>query len=59
MLLDTELSWALGRVLTILLLNLPLLLLWPVDHLVHGSLGGSVYTYANDMRMHAWVAILI
>ena len=33
--------------------ELPLLLLWPSDHLVHGSLGGSIYTYANDMRMHA------
>jgi len=43
-----------GRVLTpLFLLNLPLLLLWPGNHLVHGSLGGSVYTYANDMRMHA------
>ena len=58
LLLDTGLSWALGWVLTILLLNLPLLLLWPDDHLVHGSLGGGVYTYANDMRMHAWVEIL-
>ena len=51
-------SWALGRVLTILLLNLPLLLLWPGDHLVHGSFGGGVYTYAYDMRMHKWVATL-
>ena len=59
LLLDTGLSWALGRVLTpLFLLNLPLLLLWLGDHLVHGSLGGGVYTYANDMRMHAWVAIL-
>ena len=52
--LDTGLSWALGQVLTpLFLLNLPLLLLWLGDHLVHGSLGGGVYTYANDMRMHA------
>ena len=34
------------------------LLLWLGDHLVHGSLGGGVYTYANDMGMHTWVAIL-
>ena len=53
LLLDTGLSWTLGRVLTILLLNLPPLLLWPGDHLVHGSFGGGVYTYAYDMRMHA------
>ena len=59
LLLDTGLSWALGRVLTpLFLLNLPLLLLWLGDHLVHGSLGGGVYMYANDMRMHAWVEIL-
>jgi len=29
------------------------LLLWPGDHLVHGSFGGGIYTYAYDMRMHA------
>ena len=53
LLLDTGLSWALGRVLTSLLLNLPLLLLWPGDRLVHGSFSGGVYTYAYDIRMHA------
>ena len=53
LLLDTGLSWSWGRVLTILLRNLPLLLLWPGDHLVHGSFGGGVYTYTYDMRMHA------
>jgi len=56
--LNTGLNWDLGRVLVNLLLGLLLVLLWPGDHLVHGSLGGGVYTYANDMRMHAWVAIL-
>ena len=25
----------------------------PGNHLVHGSFGGGVYTYAYDMRMHA------
>ena len=58
LLLDTGLGWALGRLLTILLLNLPPLLLWPGDHLVHGSFGGGVYTYAYDMRNHKWVATL-
>ena len=59
LLLDTGLNWALGRVLTpLFLLNLPPLLLWPGDHLVHGSFGGGVYTYAYDMRMHKWVATL-
>ena len=44
--------WA-GVLTPLFLLNLPLLLLWLDDHLVHGSLGGGVYTYAHDMRMHA------
>ena len=49
-LLATGVDWASGRVLVIFLLGL----LWVLsDHLVYDSFGGSVYTYAYDMRMHA------
>ena len=54
LLLNTGVSWALGRLPTILLLwGLPLWPLWLRNHLIYDSLGGGVYTYAYDMRMYA------
>ena len=50
LLLDTGLSWALGRVLVNLLLGSLRLLLGLRNHLVHNLLYGGCYTYAYDMR---------
>ena len=53
LLLSARVNWALGRLLTILLLQgLPLWLLWLRNHLVHNFLRRCYYTYAYtyDMR---------
>ena len=53
LLLSTGVSWALGRLPTILLLQgLPMRLLWLRNHLVHNLLRCGCYTcaYAYDMR---------
>ena len=53
LLLNTRVSWALGRLLaTLLLRGLPLGLLWLRNHLVYDLLrrGCYTYAYAYDMR---------
>ena len=51
LLLSARVNWALGRLLTILLLQgLPQWLLWLRNHLVHHPLCRSCYTYAYNMR---------
>ena len=51
LLLSTRVSWALGRLPTILLLQgLPLRLIWLRNHLVNNLLRHGCYTYAYDMR---------
>ena len=51
LLLCTGVNWALGRVLTpLLLLGLLQRLLWLRNHLVHHLLCREYYTYAYDMR---------
>ena len=53
LLLSAMVNWALGWLLTILLLQgLPLWLLWLRNHLVHNLLrrGCYMYAYAYDMR---------
>ena len=54
LLLNTGVSWALGRLpVNLLLRGLPLQLLWFRNHLIYDLLRHGRYTYAYDMRMYA------
>ena len=56
LLLNTGVSWALGRLpANLLLRGLPMRLLWLRNHLVYDLLrrGCYTYAYAYDMRMRA------